>query len=171
VQEVYDTVKRDRDFYDNSGGGITFSGGEPTMQPDFLTELAGLCHRKGLHTALETNGCIEEPILRTVIPNIDLILLDFKHYDPVLHKQYTGQDNAPVYRTLDVLSKLEKPVILRLPIIPTINDMPEHIKEIQRIRNMYPNILKTETMPYHNHGMIKWEKLGLTYRLRDILST
>jgi pyruvate formate lyase activating enzyme len=169
--EVYDIVNRDRNFYDNSGGGVTFSGGEPTMQPDFLSELAGLCRQKGIHTALETNGCIREPVLRRVIPEIDLFLLDFKHWDPAAHKQYTGQDNVPVYRTLDILSELDKPVILRLPVIPTINDTPEYFKETRRLRDIHQNILKIETMPYHNHGIIKWDKLGLIYRLRNIPST
>lgn len=161
AREIWQIVESDRRYYENSGGGVTFSGGEPTLQPEFLQELAALCHVGGIHTALETNGFAEEAVLGPLLEQTDLILLDYKHHNSEQHKHWTGAGNEAVYRTLEELARLDKPVILRLPIIPGVNDCEAHFAQVRKLCGQYANIIGCEILPYHNHGASKWERLGM----------
>ncbi len=169
--QVMEQVLQDRRYYENSGGGVTFTGGEPTVQFDFLCELLELSKANGLHVCLETNGCQKPERLEQVLEKVDLFLLDYKATDPALHKKYTGMDNAPVMETLSLLCRKKKPVVLRCPIIPGINDNDAHFLAIRRLKERFPNILYSEIMAYHTLGERKWEEIGLEYGLKTLPNT
>lgn len=168
VPEILDIVLRDRAYYQATGGGLTVSGGEPTFQSDFLRELLTGAKALGIHTALETNGYIAPQVLETLLPVADLFLLDFKLTDA---EGLTAQTNAKGdawEHTLATLTARNVPVILRLPVIPGINDTRKHFAQAAAIAKSHPNIRKVEIMPYHAIGADKWAELGLRYALPDL---
>ena len=160
VDEVMATLRRDRAYYQKSGGGVTFSGGEATLQHEFLCALAVACKQDGLHTCLDTNGLVPQQRLLRLGEIMDLFLVDFKGMP-----QQQG-----VYGTLQVLNELNRPVILRCPIIPGLNDVSQHFDEIKRIKQAYGNIKEVELMPYHSIGAGKWKDVGLEYTLHGTLA-
>ncbi len=166
--EVMHTVRKDKAYYAASGGGITVSGGEPTLQPDFLEELLRLAKAEGIHTCLETNGYIPKAILSRLLPLTDLFLLDYKITDKEDLFSYTHAGGTLWEDTLRRLNDNKKPVWLRLPIIPRINDTKEHIAGAIRIKRLFPCITKVEIMPYHSIGAAKWEQLGMYYSLKTL---
>lgn len=168
ASQVMETVLRDRSFYEASGGGVTFSGGEPTTQPEFLLKLLGLAKKEDLHTCLETNGYIPEALLSKLLPLTDLFLLDYKLTDAQELYQHTGASGGLWQNTLSTLQRWQIPVILRLPVIPGINDTPQHFAQAARIKRTHPCVQKIELMPYHSIGRAKWEQLGMRYPLGSL---
>jgi pyruvate formate lyase activating enzyme len=166
--EVIELINEDRIYYEPSGGGVTFSGGEPTLQHDFLLSLLKLAKKEQLHVCLDTNGMITESHLLEISHYVDLFLFDFKHYDDLKHKEYTGVSNRQIFKNLEFLNQLEKPIILRCPIIPGINDTSAHFEAIRLLKQKYNEIREVELMPYHETGAGKWENLGYTYTLSDV---
>ena len=164
VDEVMEVVLKDKVYYKDTGG-VTFSGGEPTLQYDFLMELLVKSKANNLHTCLETNGIISQDKLINLCNYVDLFLLDFKHSDDRLHKEYTGSSNCSVLKSLKLLNKFNANIILRCPIIPGINDSDAHFAEINRLKKLYPSIREVELMPYHEYGVSKWDNIGITYEL------
>lgn len=163
-QQIMDVVLKDRRYY-GTEGGLTVSGGEPTLQPDFLLELLSLARQEQIHTCLETNGYIPAHVLEDLLPLTDLFLLDYKLTDPEELQRCT-QAQGPLWEhTLKRLQETSRPVVLRLPIIPGINDLPEHISQAAALAKTHSCIRKTEIMPYHSLGAGKWDELGLTYAL------
>lgn len=168
VERIMDVVRRDKGFYDASGGGLTVSGGEPTLQGAFLAELLGAARAEGIHTCVETNGYIPAGTLAEIAPLTDLFLLDYKLSDDEGLKPYTRASGSLWQNTMDTLTAMGKPVILRLPVIPGINDTARHFEEAVRIRRAHSNVEAIEIMPYHSIGAAKWEQLGMTYSLGEI---
>ena len=168
ADEVLSIVLKDRAYYDASGGGVTVSGGEPTFQPEFLIRLLTLCHENSLHTALETNGCIPDSLLETLFPLVDLFLLDAKFFHAEEMLSWTGGRFSQWLQTLEALNAASKPVWLRLPVIPGVNDTESHFKTAVSFVKRYPCIRKAEIMPYHTIGVSKWAGLGLSYTLKDV---
>lgn len=168
AKEVIDVVKRDLSFYENSGGGITISGGEPTTQGEFLLELLTLAKKESIHTCLETNGYIPKELLKKLIPFVDLFLLDYKITGDATLYEYTHASGELWQNTLTVLQEYDTPVILRLPVIPGINDTEEHFREAARLKQTHSCIRSVEIMPYHSIGAAKWEQLGLHYTLNGL---
>ncbi len=165
--EILATLLRDKPYYDRSGGGVTFSGGEPTLQFDFLVAMLGLCHKHGLHTVLETNGLVAPARLDALAPLVDLFLLDFKLSDDALHRHYTHFSNAAPLAALARLNQLQKPVILRAPVIPGVSDTPEHFATLRRLKSEHPVVQRVDLMPYHAIGNAKWSNLGLVCPLPE----
>lgn len=168
VEQIMDIVRRDRAFYDVSGGGLTVSGGEPTLQGSFLAALLRAAKAEGIHTCVETNGYVPADTLAQIAPVTDLFLLDFKLSDDEGLKPYTRASGPLWQNTMDTLTAMGKRVILRLPVIPGINDTPHHFAEAVCIRRAHPNVEKMEIMPYHAIGAAKWEQLGMCYSLGDM---
>jgi len=168
AQEVMATVLRDRAYYDMSGGGVTFSGGEPTFQPEFLLELLKLSKEAGLHACLETNGYIPKSILEPLTGLVDLFLLDYKITDPSALQSYTGASGDLWNCTLEKLQKADKAVILRLPVIPGVNDTEDHFREAARLKQTHSCIREVQIMAYHSIGADKWEQLGYDYRFSGL---
>ena len=163
ARSVIGTVVKDKAYYDESGGGVTFSGGEATMQFLFLKALLAFSKQAGLHTCLDTAGYLAPDRLLELLPLVDLWLYDYKATDAADHKKFTGVDNALILHNLSLLAQYEKAVVLRCPIIPGVNDTPAHHDAIQALRT-YGNITQVELLPYHHIGEIKWAQLGIARR-------
>lgn len=163
VQEILDEVLSDQVFYGFSGGGVTVSGGEPLFQAEFTAEILRLCKENGIHTAIETSGYAAAGKLELVSKYCDLVLFDIKETDPQKHLLYTGVPLAPVLANLKLLDDLQKPHIIRLPIIPGVNDRKEHFDEIKKLKKASKYCTDLHIMPYHRLGEYKYELLGRTY--------
>ena len=157
VDEVFAVVKKDSEIYENSGGGVTFSGGECMLQIDFLAEILKRCKEEGIHTAVDTAGHIPPEYFERILPYTDLFLYDIKIADPEKHKKYVGVGNELIISNLQGLISLGKRVIVRTPIISGINDTEEEISAIKKIAN---GAEKIELLPYHAMGEHKYEALG-----------
>jgi pyruvate formate lyase activating enzyme len=170
-EEVFDDVKRDAMFYQASGGGITVSGGEVLLQPQFVCGLFDNCRRAGIHTCIETSGNGAESALRQVLPYTDLVLFDLKLQDSNKHRRYTGKSNNLILANAEVLAVSGVDFLFRMPLIPGINDDLQNIKETADfLHRLGEKALRIELMPYHRLGKGKYESLGLPYRLPEILS-
>lgn len=160
VDDVINEVLKDKIFYDNSGGGITLSGGEPLYQLEFSLELLKKAKENGLHTAVETCGFTSSDNLKLIAEYIDLFLFDYKETNSVMHKDFTGVGNEIIISNLKLLNSLKKQIILRCPIIPGYNDRQEHFDGICSIANDLENIICIEIEPYHPLGENKYSSLG-----------
>lgn len=168
AEEVAAEVLKDRVYYESSEGGVTISGGEPTVQFEFLMELLGLCKEAGIHTCVETNGIVKEDRFRKLAELVDLFLLDYKATGVEKHEALTGHTNEMVEENLKYLASIRKPVILRCPVIPGLNDTEEHFCTIREWKQRYPNIQEAQIMAYHSLGKTKWDSLGKDYSLKDL---
>lgn len=165
AEEILDEVMKDIDFYKNSGGGITVSGGEPLSQCEFVTALLKDCKKEGLHTALDTTGYAPWEKMEKVLRSVDLVLYDIKHLDPHEHKRTTGVGNSLILENLIKASKVTD-IWLRIPLIADFNDSEEYIKDIV-ILGKNIGAKKISLLPYHEGGRSKSEQLGLSYQFPD----
>ena len=168
VQEVFNEVKRDKIFYENSGGGVTVSGGEPLFQPDFTSQLLKICKENNIHTAIETSGFASKKVLLSVIKNCDLVLFDVKESNEELHKLYTGVSLIPILRSMEIINEHKIPFIIRATIIPTLNDREEHFKKLRKMRDDMIMCKGIQVMPYHILGSHKHEMIGKNYSCYSI---
>ncbi len=159
--EVIDEVLKDKIFYDNSGRGITLSGGEPLYQFDFSLEILKKAKENGLHTAIETCGFVSADRIKEISKYVDLYLFDYKETNIELHKKFTGIDNSVILKNLSLLNDMGKSIIFRCPIIPGYNDRKEHFEGICSTANKIEHILRVELEPYHALGENKYTALGL----------
>lgn len=160
TQEIMDEVLKDQVFYENSGGGLTLSGGEPLMQADFIYELLKTAKQKRLHTCMETCGFAPKETVLKIAEFTDLFLYDWKITDEKLHEEYTGVNNKTILENLKAIDAAGKKIVLRCPIIPGINDTQDHFLGIANVANAFENILAVEIEPYHSLGTNKYIKLG-----------
>ena len=160
ANEVTAEVLKDKPFYENSGGGVTLSGGEPLAQYDFSLELLKKAKENGIHTAIETCGYAEKSKILEIAKYVDLFLFDCKETDQELHKEYTGVDNKIILENLKALSDAGSKIILRCPIIPGFNDRAEHFKGISEIAGKLSGIEHIEVEPFHPLGESKYSALG-----------
>ncbi|MDA8235059.1 MAG: glycyl-radical enzyme activating protein [Clostridia bacterium] len=168
VEEVFIEVMRDIEYYQNSGGGITVSGGEVLTQPEFAANLLKKCRDAGMHTCLDTSGYGDTGALKKILPYTSLVLFDLKHMDPTAHHKLTGQSNELILRNLQVIVESGVPVMIRVPIIPGLNDSEENIKAIARTVSGMTTAPRIDLLPYHRYGMGKYKMLDLEYQLADI---
>jgi pyruvate formate lyase activating enzyme len=162
VDQVIEEILKDEVFYNNSGGGVTLSGGEPILQADFSEALLKECKEKGLHTAVETAGHFSWALIEKIIPYTDLFLYDLKHMDSKIHKEQIGVDNRLILDNLAQLSKLEKEIIVRTPIIPGFNYSAGEVCAIARYV-AFLGIHELHLLPYHHFGRGKYRLLGREY--------
>lgn len=171
VDEVLDVVKRDGMFYQASGGGITVSGGEPLLRPQFVSDLFEKCREAGIHTCIETSGCAAESALRQVLPYTDYVLYDLKHLNSEKHCQYTGKPNSLILSNAKIVASSGVETLFRMPLIPGINDDRQNIKmTAEFLHGLGNNTHCIELMPYHRLGKGKYESLGKGYLLSETLS-
>ncbi|MDP6420371.1 MAG: glycyl-radical enzyme activating protein [SAR202 cluster bacterium] len=161
ADEVLDQVLRDRLFYESSGGGMTLSGGEPLLQIDFAVTLLQGAKTEGVHTAVETAGHVTFDRLARVAPYTDLFLCDVKDTDDAMHRKNTGVPIKGILDNLIALHDSGASVLVRLPIIPGLNDRQDHFREVARIVEPLSNLLGVEVMPYHSLGVGKRPRFGL----------
>jgi len=165
-EQVMKELEKDSAFYEQSGGGVTFTGGEPFMQFDFLLTLLSECRKSGIHTAIETCGYTPWENLYEASKYTRLFLYDLKLMDDEKHKHYTGVSNALILDNLKKIAENHDNICVRIPLIPGINDDEDNIrKTCEFLRET--NIRLVDILPYHNTGMYKYRKLGLDYRLKD----
>ena len=163
VEEVMDEVERDRLFYLNSGGGVTASGGEPLLQPEFLLPFFKACKERGFHTALDTCGYAPWGVIEQVIDWIDLVLFDIKHMDPAMHREKTGVSNELILKNAEkVVPRVT--TWLRIPLIPGFNDTESNLSKIAKLASRLP-FEKISLLPYHEYGVPKYHSLRRTYPL------
>ena len=160
AQEIIKAVLADKELYKKTGGGITLSGGEPLFCPEFSYEILKAAKDMDIHTCVETCGYAEYEALARIALVTDLFLYDWKITAPTLHKKYTGTDNAVIKENLLSLDKSGAKIILRCPIIPTVNDTDEHFEGIARLANTLTNIVAIDVEPYHALGLHKRKMLG-----------
>ena len=169
IPQLMAVVERDRPFYERSGGGITFSGGEPTAQAPFLEAALREAKKRNLNTAIETCGFTSwetfEPILRFV----DLVLYDIKHMDSGEHRRLTGVPNELILANLQRIRTLGLPVRVRLPLVPGCNDSPDNVRATAAFVASMPNVQALDILPYHRLGEPKWGELDRSYELHGVL--
>ena len=160
ADEVIKTVLEDRMFYEDSGGGITLSGGEPFMQYPFLLEILKKSKANELHTCIETCGYTDEEKILEAAEYTDIFLFDYKLTDSSTHKEYTGVENERILSNLKRIDSTSAKIILRCPVIPSVNDTEEHFKGIGTVAQSLKNITGIEISPYHILGTSKAKRLG-----------
>ncbi len=166
VADVMRELQKEENLYRRSGGGITLSGGEPLAQPAFARELLKACKEKGWHTAIETTGFTTPEVIADVFPYVDLALTDIKAINPVIHLANTGIENSQILENLLRISFLTK-TIVRIPVIPGVNDNPEEIHNIAEFARLMSNVDTLHLLPYHSFGENKYGLLGRIYPMGE----
>jgi pyruvate formate lyase activating enzyme len=161
VEAVIEELLKDRIYYEQSGGGVSFSGGEPFFQYDFLVELLKACKVHNLHTVLDTSGQTSRSRIRDILPFTDLFYFDIKFADPLKHKRFTGVDNKQILDNLRYLDSQRKNIEIRIPLLPGYNDSDTDLQafcEVLSQLKIHPGI---HLLPYHNTGSYKYQKYCL----------
>ncbi len=158
---------RDMPFYEQSGGGVTFTGGEPLFQSQFLREALVECKKHRLHTAVDTSGQATWSSFQGILPLVDLFLYDIKHMDAKQHIQYTSISNRKILDNLSRLAREKTTIIVRLPLIPGVNDDELNLELTASYLAALPHLQGVELMPYHAIGMAKYQALGMDYKMED----
>jgi len=166
--ELVQKLLRDKAFFDQSGGGVTFSGGEPALQPEFIAETAALLKSAGIHTALDTAGDVPWEVLETAIEKIDLILYDIKAFDEEIHRRCTGSSNARILQNAERLAHKNKTFHIRLMLAPPYNDGEDWEKRLNFVKSLGSAVSRIELLPLHKLGAGKYRALGLPDPLEGI---
>jgi pyruvate formate lyase activating enzyme len=163
VAEVVRQIEKDVAFYDESGGGVTFSGGEPLMQPEFLLELLDACGDLDLHRTVDTTGCADERLLLKVARRTDLFLYDLKLMDDEKHRQYTGVSNERILANLTRLAQNNARIQVRMPVIPGINSDAENIAKTADFIHSLGRVEHISLLPFHDSAGGKYRRLGMQF--------
>ena len=159
VGEVMAEIEQDVIFYDESGGGVTFSGGEPLMQPEFLLAVLNQCQRQQIHTAVDTSCYAESKIVKMVGEKTNLLLCDIKHMDSEIHERFTGVGNNLILDNIRLLSEAGKDIIIRIPIIPGFNDEKANIEATGKFTASLPGVIRVDILPFNRGGKEKSARL------------
>lgn len=168
VGEILETVLRDRAYYDKTNGGLTLSGGEPLLQPDGCTELLSAVKREGISTAMETALNVSRQTVDKVLPLVDFIMCDIKAMDTDLHKRLTGCGNERILDNIRYLSGQGRKMLIRVPVVPTLNDSEENIRAVAEFVNTLPGRHEIEFLKFHSLARDKYASLGMDYPVSDI---
>ena len=169
VEELLPSLLEDKEFYENSGGGVTLSGGECLMQADFCADLLKSLKQNGIHTAVDTCGFVSKEALNKVIPYTDVFLYDLKAYDEDVHIKCTGRSNRIILENLLYLDSLGKNIEIRIPYVPDYND--GQIESIAKFIAPMKHILKVKILAYHNYAKSKYDALGMKSTLPSRIPT
>lgn len=170
VDEVLKEVLQDRPYYNRSGGGVTLSGGESLLQPDFAVALLQACKDNGINTAIETTGFANADVIKRFLPYLDTVLMDIKHINSDKHKEFTSQPNDRILENARLIASEANKLIIRVPVIPTFNDTVDEIADIAAFTASLPNVNEIHLLPYHNMGRDKYTGLGRDYGMGDLKS-
>lgn len=161
VAEVMDIIEKERTFFDQSGGGVTFSGGEPLTHSEMLIELIDECRERGIHTAVDTAGNVKTEVILEVAKRTDLFLFDLKMMDCELHKQWVGAGNELIKKNLKAIAETGAEIIIRIPVIAGINDTVQNFEQTAKFISELSGTQKmVNLLPYHNIAQAKYAKLG-----------
>jgi len=170
AEELFSRIEPDFQFFKDSEGGITVSGGEPMMQADFTTEILRLFHQAGIHTAIETNLTAPWSKYEQMLPYTDLIMADLKMMDEELHIHWTGASNKSVLLNIQQLDQLDKPYILRTPVVPNVNANDKEMDAIFQFVSGLKNLIKYELLPFHPYAASKYKNMGIPYSFESVAS-
>lgn len=164
ITELMEIVDEERVFFDQSGGGVTISGGEPLLQPAFLIALLDELGRRSVHRTVDTTGFCKSELLLRVAERTDLFLYDLKHMDPLQHKKWTGVDNRIILENLQILANTGTAINIRIPLIKGINDSQQNIEQTATyVAGLSGGKKRVNILPFHNIGASKYTKLGETF--------
>ena len=161
IDAVMTQLKKDYIFYLESGGGVTFSGGEPFLHPEYLRLLNARCHQLGINTAVESCAYFDFAACQDIIANIDQLFFDLKIMDSARHKQYTGVTNERILANIEAASKINDNIIVRVPVITGVNDSDENMSALAKFLLAKTSITRVELLPYHKLGLEKMTALGM----------
>jgi pyruvate formate lyase activating enzyme len=167
LSTVMNKIRSCQPYFDNQGG-VTISGGEPTLQLDFVAELLAACQAEGINTALDTAGYVSQAKFKRLLPDLDLVLLDLKQFDEPQHQELTGVSNQPTLELIDLLEEEEQPYWIKHVIVPGVTDDLAQIKDLAEYLAQLSTLEKVQLLPYHRLGVNKWEELGLDYQLENV---
>ncbi|NOQ27019.1 MAG: glycyl-radical enzyme activating protein [Bacteroidales bacterium] len=167
VDKLFETISGDKIFFEESDGGVTFSGGEPLMQANFLYEIIKKCKQNGIRTCIDTTGFASIKTIEKIAEVADLFLFDIKLIDNILHQKYTGIPVDEILRNLRWLDENKKNVILRFPVIPEITNTKKNISEIKSFIKSLKNINRIDLLPYHNISNGKYERFKKENKMKD----
>lgn len=167
VGELVEKIRRDVAFFDESGGGVTFSGGEPLAQPRFLEAALAACKTEGIHTVLDTCGYAPSAVLRRVMPYVDLFLFDLKLVDDTRHQHVVGVSNSSILENLSILASAHASLVVRIPVIPGINDDVQNLEQSFQLLGKL-GLGKVDLLPFHATGIEKYHRLSLSCRMGDL---
>jgi len=168
VASILDKCSRQRVFFNHSGGGVTLSGGEPGMQPEFVAALTAALHSHGFDVCMETSGYFQWETMQSTLAALDMLFFDFKHPAPAIHCKLTGQSNEIIHANLIRAAQITDNLVVRLPLVPGVNDAAEDLlATAEFLRAHLPNP-RLEILPYHNWARKKYDMLGLQFCEYDI---
>jgi pyruvate formate lyase activating enzyme len=162
VDDLIKAIEKDVLYYDESGGGVTFSGGEPLAQPQFLEAVLAACNHLEIHAALDTSGFAPATVIDWILPRLQLVLFDLKIMDEKQHRRYTGVSNRIVLENLKRIAGSRTPVCIRVPLIPGITDGDSNIKAIVHFAGTLKTVQGVALLPFHRIGREKYRRLGMT---------
>lgn len=168
VSQVFKEIRKDKPFYYRSNGGVTLSGGEPTLWPEFARDLLQECVNDRINTAIETSGYTPWENLESLVPVTGLFLFDLKNMDDKKHRKYTGVSNKLILVNLVKLSRLTDRIIIRIAVIPGFNDSEKNVAETARFVKGLKVIKEIDLLPYHRLGISKYERIGEEYKLKGL---
>ena len=169
VDQVVETLIKDLHFYEESNGGVTFSGGEPLMQPEGLVQLLEACKMRGIHTTVDTSGYASWELFEKIMPLTDLFLFDLKNMDPGLHKEYTGMDNSAILANADKLLKAGARLVFRIPVIPGVNTTDSEVAGmVSFLKERAEKMTEVHLLPYHRIAENKYRNLKMEQDLADV---
>jgi pyruvate formate lyase activating enzyme len=168
VTELLNEIEKDSIFFEESGGGVTFSGGEPLLQFNFLMEVLKICRQKDIHTCVDTTGFIPKERIKKAAGLTDLFLFDLKQMNDALHKQYTGVGNRLILENLKMLDDLGKEIWIRFPLIPGFNDEESNIFRMLDYLNRLQQKPAVQLLPYHKIGKHKYTRFGIEYKMSRV---
>ena len=167
---ILDILEKERVFLNQSKGGVTFSGGEPMLQLEFLLETLKVCKAKGYHTAVDTSGYSASQNYNLILPYTDLFLFDLKHMDEVKHTEFTGVSNTLILDNYQMLLKSGKDIMVRVPVIPGYNDSYDHLARLKQYLSATKTVSlkKISLLPYHKIGSSKYKRFNIPYRMGNV---
>ncbi len=160
-EELAKRISRDKNLWEQTGGGVTFSGGEPLLQWEFVKETLG--HLPGVHALIETSGFAPAEIFSDAVDTLSMVIMDLKHMDSAAHEHWTGQKNERILANAKVLLESDTPCVIRVPLIPGVNDSAENLRATAEFVQGAKNLLRVELLPYHKTAGAKYEMAGMTY--------
>ena len=168
--DILTILEKERVFINQSKGGVTFSGGEPMLQFDFLLEALQACKDSGFHTTVDTSGQSTPERFRKIIPYTDLFLYDIKHLDNLKHKEYTGVPNDIILSNYRYIAESGNDFMVRIPVIPGFNDDNDHLERLRSfiLKEKHDNLKMINLLPYHKIGSSKYKRFNIPYRMENI---
>jgi pyruvate formate lyase activating enzyme len=166
-EQLASEIIKYKSYMEFSGGGVTFTGGEPLLQAEFILEVCKLLQKHGISIAVDTSGFVWNDAVKEVLEYTDIVLLDIKNYDPIVYQTVTGVPLAPTLRLLDYLKEKNITTWIRYVLVPQLTDNLDSVKKLSAHLDNYPNVSKIELLGFHKMGEFKWKELGLDYQLSD----